>query len=48
MKKIIIRWAFRAFKKAVEENPKMTYRELESYGVQDWTVVSVGEKAYIL
>ena len=48
MKKKIIRWAFRAFKKAVEENPEMSYGELESYGVQDWTVVAGGEKAYIL
>ena len=48
MKKIIIRWAFRAFKKAVEENPEMSYRELESYGVRDWTVVAGGGKSYIL
>jgi len=48
MKKIIIRWAFRAFKKAVKQKPEMTYGELESYGVQDWTVVAGGEKAYIL
>lgn len=47
MKRLLIRWAIRQLKKKIKANPNISYDELASYGIADFTMTVIGEKAYI-
>ena len=49
MEKLIIKWALRRLKKVLNKNPRLSYADLEPYGVADtFEIATTKERAIVL